>query len=156
MYFEWMFIPDFLNQGPQKQSALELKRPRDEAENLEGGGQVLVVSPEANHCDRISAAVYKSGLKAYCCRKLEDARFLLLKRKFSAAFCHETLPDGDFQGVVTTAMPTPVVVMSRFAEWDHYLRALRGGAYEYLTCPPDPQEAERITWLAISDCNKKR
>ena len=64
-------------------------------------------------------------------------------------FCHETLPDGDFRSVVSVAKPTPVVVLSRFAEWDHYVAALRAGAFDYIACPPDFAETERIVWSAI-------
>jgi hypothetical protein len=58
--------------------------------------------------------------------------------------CHDTLPDGDFRDVVAIVNPTLVVVLSRFAEWDHYLAALRDGAFDYIACPPDPDETERI------------
>jgi DNA-binding NtrC family response regulator len=41
-------------------------------------------------------------------------------------------------------------VLSRFAEWDHYLAALRDGAFDYIACPPDSAETERIVWSAIA------
>jgi len=40
-------------------------------------------------------------------------------------------------------------VLSRFDEWDHYLAALRAGAFDYIVCPPDFAETERIVWSAI-------
>jgi DNA-binding NtrC family response regulator len=53
--------------------------------------------------------------------------------------------------VYAAANPNPVVVLSRFAEWDHYLAALRAGAFDYIVCPPDPAETERIVRSAIGD-----
>jgi DNA-binding NtrC family response regulator len=53
--------------------------------------------------------------------------------------------------VVAAANPTPVVVLSRFAEWDHYLAALRAGAFDYNACPPDSAETERIVCSAIGN-----
>jgi DNA-binding NtrC family response regulator len=81
--------------------------------------------------------------------KIDEARIFMDNEKFGVVFCHETLPDGDFHGVVSAARPTPVVVLSRFAEWDHYLAALCAGAFDYIACPPDSAETERILWSAI-------
>ena len=68
-------------------------------------------------------------------------------------FCHDTLPDGDFRDVVAAVKPTPVVVLSRFAEWEHYIAALRDGAFDYIACPPDSAETERIVRSAIGNGN---
>jgi DNA-binding NtrC family response regulator len=82
--------------------------------------------------------------------KFDEARIFMTAQKFRVVFCHDTLPDGDFRGVVSAAKPTPVVVLSRLAEWDHYLAALRAGAFDYIACPPDSAETERIVWSAIA------
>jgi len=114
-----------------------------------GAEQVLVISPETEHHKKVDAAMHKCGLSSYCCQRFDEPRIFLTKQKFSVVFCRETLPDGDFRGVVGAASPTPVVVLSRFAEWDHYLAALRAGAFDYIACPPDLAETERIVWSAI-------
>jgi len=113
--------------------------------------QVLVISPETEHHKKINAAMHKCGMNSLYCKKFDEARTLLAKEKFSLVFCRDTLPDGDFQDVVATVNPTPVVVLSRFAEWDHYLAALRAGAFDYLACPLDSAETERIVLLAIGN-----
>jgi len=112
--------------------------------------QVLVISPEKEHHEKINAAMNKCGLSAVYCMKFDEARIFMTRQKFGVVFCHDTLPDGDFRGVVSAAKPTPVVVLSRFAEWDHYLDALRGGAFDYMACPPDFAETERIVRSAMS------
>ena len=93
----------------------------------------------------------RCGLISVCCMKFDEARIFMDKEKFGVVFCHETLPDGDFRGVVAAARPTPVIVLSRFAEWDHYLAALRAGAFDYIACPPDSAETERILWSAMGN-----
>jgi two-component system response regulator PilR (NtrC family) len=112
--------------------------------------QVLVISPEKEHHERISAAMSKCGLSSISCMKFDEARIFMTTQKFGVVFCHDTLPDGDFRCVVSAAKPTPVVVLSRFAEWDHYLAALRAGAFDYIACPPDSAETERIVSSAIA------
>ena len=111
--------------------------------------QVLVISPEEGHHKKIDAAMHKCGLSTYSCQKFDEARIFLTKQKFSVVFCRETLPDGDFRGVVAAANPTPVIVLSPLAEWDGYLTALRAGAFDYIACPPDLTETERIVRSAI-------
>ena len=65
-------------------------------------------------------------------------------------FCQDILADGDFRAVIAEADAVPVIVLSRFAEWDHYLAALRDGAFDYIACPPNAKETERILQSAIS------
>ena len=114
---------------------------------------VLVISPEAHHHEKISQAVQRCGLRSIYCTQIAEARGLLARQKVRMVFCHDTLPDGDFRAVVAAANDTPVVVLSRFAEWDHYVAALRAGAFDYIACPPDPAETERIVWSAIGTCH---
>lgn len=114
-----------------------------------GVEQVLVISPEAGHHKEISAAVQRYGIGSICCTKLVEAERFLGQQKVSVVFCHDTLPDGDFQRVIAAVTPTPVVVLSRFAEWDHYLAALRAGAFDYIAYPSDSAEIERIVSAVI-------
>jgi len=44
----------------------------------------------------------------------------------------------------------PVIVLSRLADWDAYLSAICAGAFDYIACPPDPAETERILLAALS------
>ncbi|HXJ04221.1 MAG TPA: hypothetical protein VNH65_03930 [Candidatus Acidoferrum sp.] len=111
--------------------------------------QVLVISPENEDQEKINAAMNKCGWSSICCKKFDEARAFISTHKFNVVFCHDILPDGDFRGVVSAVKPTPVIVLSRFAEWDHYLAALRAGAFDYIACPPDSAETERIAWSAI-------
>jgi hypothetical protein len=63
----------------------------------------------------------------------------------------DTLPDGDFGGVVSAAKPTPVVMLSRFAELRFTTLPLSDAAFDYIACPPDSSETERIACPAIGD-----
>ncbi len=122
-----------------------------QANNMTSIEQVLVISPEAEHHEKINVVMHRCGLSSFSCKKFDEARMFLAKQKFSVVLCHDTLPDGDFRDVVAAVKPTPVVVLSRFAEWDHYLAALRAGAFDYIACPPDPAETERIVRSAMGN-----
>ena len=116
--------------------------------------QVLVISPETEHHEKINAAMHRCGLRSCSCKKFDEARNVLAEQKFSVVLCHDTLPDGDFRDVVAAVKPTPVVVLSRFAEWEHYIAALRDGAFDYIACPPDSAETVRIVRSAIGNGNR--
>jgi DNA-binding NtrC family response regulator len=93
---------------------------------------------------RSHPTLHRCGLTSISCKKFDEARNFLARQKFEVGLCQDTLPDGDFRDVVAAVNPTPVVVISHFAEWDHYLAALRDGAFEYISCPPDSAGTERI------------
>jgi len=50
----------------------------------------------------------------------------------------------------------PVVVFSRLAEWDAYLGAINSGAFDYIACPIDSVETERILGLALTQSERDR
>ena len=131
----------------------EASSGKAEAKNMNSVEQVLVISPETEHHEKINAAMHRCGLSSCSCKKFDEARNFLAEQMFSVVLCHDTLPDGDFRDVVAAVKPTPVVVLSRFAEWEHYIAALRDGAFDYIACPPDSAETERIVRSAIGNGN---
>jgi hypothetical protein len=62
------------------------------------------------------------------CTAMSDAHSFLLEQTFSAVFCSDSLPDGDFRTIIVAAGCTPVIVFSRLADWDRYLDAVQTGA----------------------------
>jgi DNA-binding NtrC family response regulator len=128
---------------------------RTEMNNMINHDHVLVISPETEHHKKINTMMKKCGFSVFGCTKFDEARNVLAKEKFRMVFCYDTLPDGDFRDVVAAVNPTPVIVLSRFAEWDHYIAALRAGAFDYITCPPDPAETERIVRSAMGNAIRR-
>ena len=113
------------------------------------GDSVLIVSGPNNASDTIFDSVLGCGATAVRCRNYAEARKLLSDRNFSLILCSDNLPDGTYGDLIAVAQPIPVVVLSRFAEWEPYLAALRAGAFDYIACPPDRGEANRIIVSAL-------
>ena len=69
--------------------------------------------------------------------------------------CSEALRDGDFRAVLREAHKSdshmPVIVFGPSYDWDSYLKALGAGAYDYIVCPPNPMEVQKIIWSALAD-----
>jgi DNA-binding NtrC family response regulator len=112
---------------------------------------VLVLCDDAECAARMVQVVRKRGLEVMCCSRVSDARSLLSHRRFSLIFSSDTLPDGEVRSVIGVAGAIPVIVLSRRAEWDAYLDALNQGVFDYIACPPDSMETERILTLALSE-----
>jgi DNA-binding NtrC family response regulator len=112
---------------------------------------VLVICDDEECGDTVAQIIRKRGIGTVCCPRLSDARSFLPAQIFSAVFCSDSLPDGDFRTVIGAVDPTPVIVFSRLADWDGYLEAVHRGAFDYTACPPDAAEIERILRFAISE-----
>ena len=49
-----------------------------------------------------------------------------------------------------------MIVLSHLADWDAYMTALSAGAFDYIACPPERVETERILRLALSQNLRSR
>lgn len=115
---------------------------------------VLIICEEGLTRERISATTRRCGVRSVSCSSVAEARTLLAKQTFSVVFCNDQLCDGSFREAIAAAKPAPVVVLSRLAEWEPFLVALGAGAFDYLVCPPNNAENERILWCALKESSK--
>jgi DNA-binding NtrC family response regulator len=94
------------------------------------------------------------GLTCLTSTSLTDARALVERETFQFVLCADELPDCNLRTAIrvlsSAAGGVPVIVLSHLADWDAYLRALSAGAFDYIACPPEPVEAERILRLALA------
>lgn len=111
----------------------------------------LLICPEEESRNGVVGTLRKCGVLPLSCSTYLEARRLLQQHNFSVVLCSDRLADADYRSVITAAKPIPVVVLSRLAEWGPYLAALRAGAFDYIACPPDSSEVERILWSAVNE-----
>jgi two-component system, NtrC family, response regulator PilR len=115
--------------------------------------QVLIVSPDAAQRENANEIVRHMGLFPVTCTSLTDARALTGRETFKFVLCNDDLPDCNLRTSVRVLMYStggvPVIVLSHLADWDAYVRALNAGAFDYIACPLDPIETERIMRLAL-------
>ena len=116
--------------------------------------RALIICDEEENRQKVIAAVLKCGLSPICCSSLEEARTLLFQGSFKVVLCGDILSDGDFRSalkeVKKSTAHTPLIVLSHISEWQAYLNALGAGAFDYIVCPPEAAETERILWCALS------
>jgi DNA-binding NtrC family response regulator len=115
---------------------------------------VLIVSSDPLQCEKTDEIARRLGLQTIHCASLTDARGCIEKQTFQFVLCSDDLPDCNLRTAVsvltTSTGGAPVIVISHLADWDAYMRALSAGAFDYIACPPEPIEAERILRLALA------
>jgi DNA-binding NtrC family response regulator len=116
--------------------------------------QVLVISSDPLPCEKLEKIARQLGLQSIRCASLTDARGHIDEQAFHFVLCSDDLPDCNLRTAVRVLTSStggvPVIVLSHLADWDAYMRAMGAGAFDYIVCPPDPLEAERILRLALA------
>ena len=116
--------------------------------------QVLIVSSDPLQCVKTEEIARRLGLQSVTCSSLTDARARIEGQTFQFVLCGDDLPDCNLRTAVRVLTSStggaPVIVLSHLADWDAYMRALSAGAFDYIACPPDPLETERILRLALA------
>lgn len=116
--------------------------------------RVLIVSSDSLQCKETEEVVSRLGLQSVRCGSLMDARACIDAEKFQFVLCGDDLPDCNLRTAVRVLLSStggaPVIVLSHLADWDAYMRALSAGAFDYIACPPDPAESDRILRLALA------
>ena len=116
--------------------------------------RVLIVSSDSLQCEKAEELVGRLGLPSLRCGSLMDARTRIDAEKFPFVLCGDELPDCNLRTAVRVLRSStggaPVIVLSHLADWDACIKALSAGAFDYIACPPDPLESERILRLALA------
>ena len=114
---------------------------------------VLIICSDPTHRDKAAEIVRNIGLQPVLCPSLSDARGLIGRQTFQFVLCGDDLPDCNLRTSLKVLSAStghiPVIVLSHLADWDAYMKALIAGAFDYIACPPEPIESERILRLAL-------
>jgi two-component system response regulator PilR (NtrC family) len=116
--------------------------------------KVLIVSSDPFQREKTEEIVRSLGLQSCSCSSLTEARARIDEQAFQFVLCSDDLPDCNLRTAMrvltSSTSGAPVIVLSHLADWDAYMKALSAGAFDYIACPPDPIETERILRLALA------
>lgn len=108
----------------------------------------LILAGDGHAIGNLPSLVEKCGLNPVCLSSVGELRTGALDDRATLILCEDVLPDGDFRDairvVTAAARKIPVIVFSRIADWDSYLRAVRLGAYD---CMRYPFRSGELQWI---------
>ena len=121
---------------------------------------VLMICSDSAHSDKASEIVRALDLQSVICSSLTDALALIGRQMVQLVLCDDDLPDCNLSTSLKVLLSAtdgvPVIVLSHLADWDAYMTALSAGAFDYIACPPERVETERILRLALSQNLRSR
>jgi DNA-binding NtrC family response regulator len=121
---------------------------------------VLVVFPSGENRAALLKAIAQTGCVPLICHSFEEARDLIQREHIQIIICEDRLPRTAVQAILNLAKrrrkSIPVVFSSPTGEWEEFLKALRQGAFDYLSLPPQPGEVKRVLELALAESRLAR
>src|SRR5690606_32954738 len=86
---------------------------------------------------------------------LEDAKIKVNKSSFDLVFADLRLPDGDgialLNHIKTKDASVPVVLMTGYAEVSTAVKAMKEGAFDYISKPFNPEEVLQVVKNALKE-----
>jgi DNA-binding NtrC family response regulator len=121
---------------------------------------VMLVSPILETQQAFASVLGQRGIAPILASTVREAQRILSRHSISLIFCSDELPGGGVDAFIRqTSKPpakVPVIVVSRFDDWERYLNFLQIGAFDYVLYPPSGSEIERVMWNALSCVRPER
>lgn len=127
--------------------------PRRSEAKLSRPLEALVTCADPEYLYVLTNLLRDCGLTPILSSTVGEAQAIMSRRTISLIFCEDGLPDGGFCDLLAAAAwagtRIPVVVVSNADDWNHYLRAMRNGAFDYIQWPPRRAEVEWVVHSAL-------
>ncbi len=125
----------------------------NERRNRPAGTDVLVVDDEADIRELLELSLLRMGLGCDTAGSVSEARALLDSRRYRLCFTDMRLPDGDGLELVEHIQAhhpgLPVAVITAFASVDTAIRALKLGAFDFVTKPVELKALRELVHHAL-------
>jgi two-component system, NtrC family, response regulator PilR len=116
-------------------------------------GRILVVDDEPDLRTVYELALLREGYEVCVAGDLSEARALLGQRGFDLLMTDMRLPDGLglelVQEACASRKPMSSLVITAYGSADNAVRALKAGAFDYLTKPVDLQQLRAVVRAAV-------
>jgi two-component system response regulator PilR (NtrC family) len=125
--------------------------------------KVLIVDDEPDICELIEITLMRMGLGTQSAHNITDAKILLDSEKFDLCLTDMRLPDGNgielVEHISANFSHIPVAVITAHGNMEAAVRALKAGAFDFVSKPVDIQILRRLatsaTALASDETAKK-
>jgi len=113
----------------------------------------LVVDDEPDICELLAMTLDRMQIEADTCTDISSARRLLEGRDYQLCLTDMRLPDGDgldlIEWMQEKGMTTPVAVITAHGNVETAVRALKLGAFDFISKPLDLQALRKLVGTAL-------
>jgi two-component system response regulator PilR (NtrC family) len=113
----------------------------------------LVVDDEPDLCELLSITLERMHIEADTCGDVSNARQMLRQRDYNLCLTDMRLPDGDGLELVdwiqSEGITTPVAVITAHGNVETAVRALKLGAFDFISKPLDLQSLRKLVGSAL-------
>ncbi len=127
-----------------------MQRLRDNEVDALKASPVLVIGNDGECTDKLVQAIRDRGLEVISCPGLSHAQSLFAQMAFSLVFCSEPVVEGELRSLIQVARSTPVILLSRRTDGDFCFNASHQGAFDCISCPPNPEETDSALSPALA------
>jgi DNA-binding NtrC family response regulator len=121
---------------------------------------ILIVEDKKSMADMLAKAFGMDGFAVKCAHTIKDGIVFLRNGGISVIVTDLRLPDGDGMEIIHAAKSSypmlPVVVMTAYGSIETAVKAVKEGAYDFITKPFDPEHLLRIVKRALAEKNLQR
>ncbi|GMG88574.1 sigma-54-dependent transcriptional regulator [Biformimicrobium ophioploci] len=113
----------------------------------------LIVDDEPDICELLSMTLLRMGVRSQTAHTLQRARDLLREQSFDFCLTDMRLPDGDGLSLVHLIQeryrPMPVAVITAHGNMDTATKAMKFGAFDFVSKPVDLQQLRSLVQTAL-------
>ncbi len=115
--------------------------------------RILVVDDEPDLCTLYELTLLREGYQVDVAQNLQDARTWLDSQSYDAVITDMRLPDGQGMSLITDIKtqqrPERCIVITAYGSTDNAVKALKSGAFDYLTKPVDIKQFRTVIASAV-------
>jgi len=115
--------------------------------------RALVVDDEPDICELLAITLERMEIEADTCGDVSTARSRMAKQEYQLCLTDMRLPDGDGLELVewmqTQGLRTPVAVITAHGNVETAVRALKLGAFDFISKPVDLQDLRKLVDSAM-------
>ncbi len=113
----------------------------------------LVIDDEPDICKLLAITLNRMSINTVCANNLQDAKQLLKSKSFDLCLTDMRLPDGDGIDLVTFVQENhpnlPIAVITAHGNMETAIRAMKNGAFDFISKPIDLTILRDIILIAL-------
>jgi two-component system response regulator HydG len=115
--------------------------------------RVLIVEDDTAFCNMLQAFLSKKGFEVETAYNYTDAIRLIHNKSYAVVLADVRLPENEGTNLLGEInqknLPTKVVLMTGYAEVNKAVDAIKGGAFDYISKPVNPEQLLKILNKAV-------